>query len=406
MATWSVPPYSIDNQSEGTNVKKHAFSNSNAIYLAVAEPEWCGGSFSELMPFMHCYPSFLRRMRGSLQYLRLFGFFPCPDLDGDRAYPFPFHPKTIPTKQNGGIKFRSLLWLYSFVLVLLNCGTFYLALGSISACIEFFGLLNAFTVSGIITGIKPLINTFNLLTFLINYRRHRVMLSTLQKTYEQFPGNMPKTIRTLNMLLFSAVTTMALLLFLLRIFEFVWAGEKLGSNWQNDLSILLIPLISIWGSLPLIYFAQILYILWYWSHQLHKSVGRQSLEQQPIKDPYKRLLQLTNAQSKVSDMFGAWIFGTLAWAVFTLCLSIYFVTHLRHGLFSLPEILTSSYTPTQVNEALLTLQFNVAWSTVQIGVAVLHISIICYLGTTVNEEVYSKSVFLKKSICRYAYQWN
>ncbi len=56
-------------------------------------------------------------------------------------------------------------------------------------------------------------------------------------------------------------------------------------------------------------------------------------------------------------------------------------------LASLPKSFVTAYSPQEVVEAITMLQFQIAWCAVQIGVALLHIVLICYWGTKVNEEV-------------------
>lgn len=59
-------------------------------------------------------------------------------------------------------------------------------------------------------------------------------------------------------------------MFTLRVVEFVVTGEQLGTTAISDLSMILVPLISMWGTIPLFYFLMIEHLIMCWCKMLKR----------------------------------------------------------------------------------------------------------------------------------------
>lgn len=119
--------------------------------------------------------------------------------------------------------------------------------------------------------------------------------------------------------------------------------QELGINLLNDVSILLVPVISIWNTLPVAYFVLIEALILKWIAALRATLTQPtrlhfyyhkflvcsrlprliSLQQLAVGLNWE---DLADAQCCVGDVFGPWILVTLGWTLFSLCLTIYFAT--------------------------------------------------------------------------------
>ena len=106
-------------------------------------------------------------------------------------------------------------------------------------------------------------------------------------------------------------------------------------------------------------------------------------------------------QQSIGDVFNPFVFFSLAWALLILSMTIYFLTqptskfykskcpnrfqnfHRLYDPITIEQI-TRENVRRFLNERIL---MNLGWSLLQILVALVHIGVICAVGTITNEEV-------------------
>lgn len=89
-------------------------------------------------------------------------------------------------------------------------------------------------------------------------------------------------------------------MFTSRMAEFVVTGERLGATLFSDLSLALVPLISMWGTIPLFYFLMIEHLIMCWCKMLkrhmvnHRSIAPDS--HLTLKFYYRKFISLCSLQ--------------------------------------------------------------------------------------------------------------
>uniref|UniRef100_A0A914UV15 Transmembrane protein n=1 Tax=Plectus sambesii TaxID=2011161 RepID=A0A914UV15_9BILA len=250
-----------------------------------------------------------------------------------------------------------------------------------------FGILHAFTVTAIITGIKPLINVLGMVVFAILAGRHRHLLRQLNRVNQDFGASFgcEPNFLLMNAKFIMAMILVAMIIGPLRLFEFIMTGNELGTSLLTDLSLVLVPMISVWGTLPLFYFLLIEGLVGFYCvelrRQLHAPPGQR---RHSLKFFYKKFVDICDLQGAAGNIFGPWIMCSLGWSLFTLCLTIYFATQAK-TFADLPPEFKQIMTAEEIAKARLMLYFNIGWSILQIIIAFFYILIICYVGTTINE---------------------
>uniref|UniRef100_A0A915DA00 Uncharacterized protein n=1 Tax=Ditylenchus dipsaci TaxID=166011 RepID=A0A915DA00_9BILA len=255
---------------------------------------------------------------------------------------------------------------------------------------EKFGLMHATTISTIITGIKPLINTVLIGVFVVRTKAHLKMLGRLDSLDRAFWSVFAKTpdVRFLSMLLFAMTFAIFCIPLSYRIFESVKLNEsqpKSLTEWLCDYSFVLVPLFSVWNTLPLLYYFMCNRIICFWCRLLEQSMLQEHKNRRySLKFYYQQFLRIADAQKSVGSLFNPFILFSLAWSLIMLCLTIYFITQ---PTSSLAEPITESQIRSESFRRLLTerVWLNLGWSAIQIVVATANIVVICATGTITNE---------------------
>jgi hypothetical protein len=83
----------------------------------------------------------------------------------------------------------------------------------------------------------------------------------------------------------------------LRMFEFVMTGTELGTSLLVDSSLILVPMISVWGTIPLFYFLLVEGLIGFYCvelrRQLHGIAGRR---RHSLKFFYKKFIDICDLQ--------------------------------------------------------------------------------------------------------------
>uniref|UniRef100_A0A914W8I0 Gustatory receptor n=1 Tax=Plectus sambesii TaxID=2011161 RepID=A0A914W8I0_9BILA len=249
-----------------------------------------------------------------------------------------------------------------------------------------FGMLHASTVSSIITGVKPLINCVSFFVFLVNLKAHKTLLKQLNSVDASFRSAFGQTP---NITLMSAVMlTICALAFVIpasvRGVEFCLMGERLGDKKLADISLILVPMLSVWNIVPLVYYNLMNCIVRCWCRILTQALrSERRTKRYDLRFYYKHFLKISTVQDCISNVFNPFILFSLGWTLFCLCLTIYFITQ---ATSSMDEPVGTLRNAAQQQMWRKIVRFNLVWSSLQIMVAVGYIVTICGTGTKTNEE--------------------
>uniref|UniRef100_A0A914W540 Gustatory receptor n=1 Tax=Plectus sambesii TaxID=2011161 RepID=A0A914W540_9BILA len=296
-------------------------------------------------------PPLLQRMTAILRAVQLLGLYPLP-LVGVQ----PFN--------------RVLSFNKAFLLVLLSLIFFLLNLSVLSINVyitvqltSFYGWLYPMTLSSVVTGLKPLINFVNFLIFWISAMRHRRFLRDLMiidnhliELYDSTPN-----MRAIGQRFFCFIILSALIPMSLRAIEYIWMSEQPGESLLNDLSLVLVPLLSIWNMIPLAYFWVINVMLRSYFRALHQALRKDvHLREKSLRFYFNQFRKLSQMTTKMTLLFTPFLAFTIFWTVLTLCLSINFLT--QTGKF-LPMELERAMKESQGNSIIV--YFNLGYCVMQ-----------------------------------------
>lgn len=90
---------------------------------------------------------------------------------------------------------------------------------------------------------------------------------------------------------------LALIIAPLRLFEFFTTGTELGASLLTDSSLILVPMISVWGTVPLFYFLLIEGLIGFYCAELRRQLyGMGGLRRRSLKFFYKKFIDICNLQ--------------------------------------------------------------------------------------------------------------
>uniref|UniRef100_A0A914XG48 Uncharacterized protein n=1 Tax=Plectus sambesii TaxID=2011161 RepID=A0A914XG48_9BILA len=139
-----------------------------------------------------------------------------------------------------------LIFTFNMYIVKISTYTFLnnrYAVGRASAFIfrESAGLLHVHTMTNVVTGLKPFQNIVNLLVFVANRNTHLKLLTVMGQLD-------PKLILIVVSIVSFSIPA------LIRAGQYVIMGSQLGEHLLDDVSLVLVPILSVWQLLPLFYF--------------------------------------------------------------------------------------------------------------------------------------------------------
>ncbi|KAL6743380.1 hypothetical protein Aduo_016424 [Ancylostoma duodenale] len=283
---------------------------------------------------------------------------------------------------------RLILMLnYSALALLFNSYLLNKNMWLITAYKERFGLMHASTVSCIITGIKPLINIFIIGLFAIRVRQHLRLIKTLDGIDVCFRSafHLTPPIGCYMFIFFVIVAFFTLVPFTFKVFEFIYTDQKLGSSVIQDTAFVIVPTLTLWNLIPLLYYDLYNRMVRFYCRTLIKSLNMEHRKRHfSLKFYYEQFLRITNVQEAVGNLFNPFILFSLAWSMLVLCLTIYFITQPHSSL--LEPITPEQITVPDIRRRLTrSVHFTICWAALQVIVALMHICIICHTGMNTNE---------------------
>uniref|UniRef100_A0A914XIL8 Gustatory receptor n=1 Tax=Plectus sambesii TaxID=2011161 RepID=A0A914XIL8_9BILA len=245
------------------------------------------------------------------------------------------------------------------------------------------GILHVETMTLILTGLKPLQNLINLIVFVLSKAAHERMLIAMRNTDHSFAqhfGVEPRWAQSRSIFL-ASVFVAAFLPFVARVAQYSLFSFEPFEDWLNDISVLLVPMLSLWQLVPLFYFVYINRLVCFWFRQLDGAIKRDAkLQKHEMDFYYRRFLQLCNCVTLISRFFSPFIFGSLAVCLAMLCLTIYFFVNAEVAITIEPNA-------TQT-EVIATIFFPL-WAGLQIVTAIAYVICIAIAGMKTNEQARS-----------------
>lgn len=183
---------------------------------------------------------------------------------------------------------------------------------------------------------------------------------------------------------------------------------SIGARWLADVSLILVPLLSVYHIVPLIYYDIMNRIVRFWCRKLVRSIRNENrVRCYSLSFYYRQFLKITQLQQSIGDLFNPFVFVALGSSVFCLCLTIYFITQptsrylisIKYSLklydcslldplpLSTDKNVYRNRSSTHYQLLQKIVGFNLCWSGLQVLVAITSILAICTTGTKTNEQV-------------------
>uniref|UniRef100_A0AC35TSY9 Gustatory receptor n=1 Tax=Rhabditophanes sp. KR3021 TaxID=114890 RepID=A0AC35TSY9_9BILA len=172
----------------------------------------------------------------------------------------------------------------------------------------------------------------------------------------------------------------------LRVVEVMAVDGQLYSSFFVNISYCLVPLLTLWNVLPLLYFEICNRLVRFWCRTLVKNIENENkFRKFNIRFYYIQFLKITKVQRLIGRVFNPFIFFSMAFSLLLVVFAIYFLTQQNNSLF---EPLSSIQVRNETFRDYLTLKvkFTLGWATLQIFIALLYICVICYTGLRTNEQ--------------------
>ncbi|KAF8383699.1 egl-47 [Pristionchus pacificus] len=251
-----------------------------------------------------------------------------------------------------------------------------------------FGLMHASTVSAIISGIKPFIACFLIALFTFRIKTHTRLIRLIDAVDLSFRSAFRASppVRKYTLWFFTSSAVLFLIPFIYRIIEYIQTGLVLGDDPLNDFAFILVPMLTVWNIVPLMYYSLHNKIVRFYLTTLIKALDNEHKRRVfSLKFYYEQFLRITVIQEGIGTFFNPYILFSLSWSVAILCLTIYFMTQ-DHASLSQP-ITAEQFLDSVMRKTLNTrVHFAIGWAAIQVVVAALHIVIICHTGMLTNER--------------------
>ncbi|GMT09961.1 hypothetical protein PFISCL1PPCAC_1258, partial [Pristionchus fissidentatus] len=280
------------------------------------------------------------------------------------------------------------LFNIAIVLILLNAYLTQMNWTLILLYEDNFGLMHASTVSAIISGLKPFIACFLIALFTFRIKTHTRLIRLIDAVDLSFRSAFRASppVRKYTLWFFTSSTILFLIPFIYRIIEYVQTGMTLGADYLTDSAFILVPMLTVWNIVPLMYYSLHNKIVRFYLTTLIKALDKEHQRRVfSLKFYYEQFLRITVIQEGIGTFFNPYILFSLSWSVAVLCLTIYFMTQ-DHASLSQP-ITAEQFLDREQRDILNTrVHFAIGWATIQVIVAALHITIICHTGMLTNER--------------------
>ncbi|CAH04730.1 putative G-protein coupled receptor egl-47 [Caenorhabditis elegans] len=250
-----------------------------------------------------------------------------------------------------------------------------------------FGLMHTGTVASMITATKPVINVFVIVLSAIKFKSHQRLLKTIDMVDVCFRSafGVSPPLRIYKFVFFFTLLIIFFSALILKVVEFVGTGEIFGEHILTDCSFILVPVLSLWNIIPLLYYHLYNILVRFYCRTLIKSMNREHKKRHfSLKFYYEQFTRITNVQEAVGDVFNPLLLFSLAWSLLVLCLTLYFLSEPTSTL--LVPITPEQVTNPKIREKLnITVHVKICWAAYQVVMAILHIIIICSTGMMTNE---------------------
>ncbi|VDK79679.1 unnamed protein product [Cylicostephanus goldi] len=134
-------------------------------------------------------------------------------------------------------------------------------------------------------------------------------------------------VRCYSFIFFAIIAFFTALPFTFRVFEFISTGQKFGTSVIQDTSFIIVPVLTLWNLIPLLYYDLYNRIVRFYIKTLIQSMNMEHRKRRfSLKFYYDQFLRITNVQEEMGCLFNPFILFSLAWSMMVLCLTIYFIT--------------------------------------------------------------------------------
>ncbi|GMR54412.1 hypothetical protein PMAYCL1PPCAC_24607, partial [Pristionchus mayeri] len=291
-------------------------------------------------------------------------------------------------KRWGRLMVTVLLFNFALLLILLNGYPTRLNYKLVMLYEDNFGLMHASTVSAFISGIKPFIACFLIALFTFRTKTHTRLIRLIDEVDLSFRSTFRTSppVRMYTFWFFTSSAVLFLVPFVYRTIECVQTGMVIGDDPLVDSAFILVPMLTVWNIVPLIYYSLHNKIVRFYLTTLIKALEKEHKRRSfSLKFYYEQFLRITVIQEGIGTFFNPYILFSLSWSVSVLCLTIYFLTQ-DHASLSQP-ITAEQFLDREQRDILNTrVHFAIGWAGLQVIVATLHIIIICHTGMLTNER--------------------
>lgn len=292
----------------------------------------------------------------------------------------------LPPKRIDNFFIRWLFHSYAYSLITINFVLFGYNVIAIDYFRKVFGLMNEKTISLLIQGLKPLHAMVNLTVFVFNRELHKQAKELFEDIDEHFNSSFRYKIkfrfRFVHLILLVAL--FLLVPFAIRISSVMFLAEKLGTNWVADVSLILVPMLSMWQMLPLYYYYVTTAALTKWfcylSYKINskcQSESDQNDNQQILKSYLEIFRKMTKAVFVLDTFFNPFVFFSIGISLTVLCITIYYITALN-------DLVSTSKGAVYGNS--VNTYYFVVWTGLQVLAAVAYLLVICTGGWRTNES--------------------
>ncbi|CAI5453467.1 unnamed protein product [Caenorhabditis angaria] len=331
------------------------------------------GSILKIGRGVHCVSNSLRPL---LTFFRILAIFPT---DCDRRVRRRRSKQTI-------LKYCFYL-IYVLCVILLNSYLISFNYRVLGLYRVKFGLMHTGTVASMITATKPVINVVVIFLSLITFRQHRRLLKTIDMVDVCFRSafNVSPSLKIYKFVFFLILFLVFMSSLTLKIAEFIGTEQVFGHAIMSDMSFLIVPLLSLWNIIPLLYYHLYNVLIRFYCRTLIRSMNREHKKRHfSLKFYYEQFLRITNVQEAVGEVFNPFLLFSLAWSLIVVCLTIYFLSEDT-------SVLMVPITADQINNLEIrnklntTVHFSICWASYQLIMALFHIAMICATGMRTNE---------------------
>lgn len=309
----------------------------------------------------------LREIEPILSLMKVTGFF--------------VYPKQRKTKIT-----RWFLIIYVFIFITIN---FLLCVNNakdINLLRHFLGIMHHQTISFIIQALKPLHALINLTVFFHNRHLFDKIKNLLVEIDEQFNRSFDYRLK-IKYKYYQVIALVVIFFFIpfsIRLSLYLLLKERMGEKWFSDVSLIIVPMLSLWQMVPLFFYSLTLSILVQWFDYLNMQMEMNIVPLNdnsaaiaiPLKEYVALWKKLTKAVFMLGTYFNHFIFLSIFITLGVLCSSLHYMTEVK-DLFH-----TAKTVPYHIRVGKY---FILIWTGLQVVAAVAYLLVFCSYGWRTNE---------------------